>query len=69
MANGKPKPAFYLAVFAVVAGLIGLALWRFGALPGTKGGFISKDEMTGGAEAADTQGITTAKQYNYVPAQ
>lgn len=69
MANGKPKPAFYLAVFAVVAGLIGLALWRFGALPGSKGGLISKDEMTGGAEAPDAQGITTAKQYNYVPAQ
>jgi NitT/TauT family transport system substrate-binding protein len=72
MANGKPRPAFYLAVFAVVAGLIGLALWRFGALPGTKGDRISPDDIAreaGGAEAADSQGITTVKQYNYVPAQ
>src|SRR5512134_792782 len=72
MANGNPKPAFYLAVFAVVAGLIGLALWRFGALPGSKGGRISQDETAqeaAGAEAPDSQSITTAKQYNYVPAQ
>ena len=73
MANGNPKPAFYLAVFAVVLGLVGLALWRFGALPGSKGGStISRDEIAkeaGGTEAPDSQGITTAKQYNYVPAQ
>jgi NitT/TauT family transport system substrate-binding protein len=72
MANGKPKPAFYLAVFAVVAGLIGLALWRFGALPGSKGGRITTGDLAkeaGGIEAPDSQGITTAKQYNYVPSQ
>jgi NitT/TauT family transport system substrate-binding protein len=70
MANGKPKPAFYLAVLAVVGGLIGLALWRFGALPGTKDGGGTGGEMASeGVEAPDTQGITTVKQYNYVPAQ
>jgi len=71
MANGNPKPAFYLAVFVVVAALVGLGLWRFGALPGQKGGgTISKDELSKeGVEAADSQGITTAKQYSYVPAQ
>ena len=72
MANGNPKPAFFLAVLVVVAGLVGFALWRFGALPGSKGGRISPADMAkevGGAEAADSQGITTAKQYNYVPAQ
>jgi NitT/TauT family transport system substrate-binding protein len=56
----------------VVLGLVGFALWRFGALPGTKGGLISKDELAkqaGGIEAPDTQGITTVKQYSYVPAQ
>jgi NitT/TauT family transport system substrate-binding protein len=68
MANGNPKPAFYLAVLVVVIGLVGLGLWRFGALPGVGGGKISKEEL-GGAEAPDTQGITTAKEYNYVPAQ
>jgi len=72
MANGKPRPAFYLAVFAVVAGLVGLAMWRFGALPGVRRGDISKEELArqgGGLEAPDSQGITTVKQYNYVPAQ
>jgi NitT/TauT family transport system substrate-binding protein len=72
MANGKPKPAFYVAVFAVVVGLVGLALWRFGALPESITGQISKTDMakeTGGAEAPDTQSITTVKQYNYVPGQ
>ncbi len=34
--NGSPRPAFFLAVFVVVAGLVGLGLWRFGALPGSK---------------------------------
>jgi len=71
MANGKPKPVFFIAVFAVVIGLVGLALWRFGALPKTITDKISKSDMTkegGGAEAADSQGITTVKQYNYVPA-
>lgn len=69
MANGNPKPAFYLAVFLVVVALVGLGLWRFGALPGTGGGFISKTDLGGQAESPDSQGITTAKQYNYVPAQ
>lgn len=72
MANGKPRPAFYLAVFAIVIGLVALAMWRFGALPGLKPGTISKDELAkqaGGIEAPDTQGVTTAKQYTYVPAQ
>jgi NitT/TauT family transport system substrate-binding protein len=51
-----------------VAGLVGLGLWRFGALPGTGGGKISKEEMSSGVEAPDTSGVTTAKEYNYVPA-
>jgi NitT/TauT family transport system substrate-binding protein len=72
MANGNPRPAFYLAVFALVAALVGLALWRFGALPGMGSRAISKDELAqqgGGIEASDSQGITTAKEYNFVPAQ
>ena len=68
MASGNPKPAFFLAVLAVVVGLVGLALWRFDALPKSVTETISKDELTGGAEAPDTGGITTAKEYNYVPA-
>src|SRR5271170_771455 len=71
MASGNAKPAFYLAVFAIVIGLVALALWRFGALPGSKGAHSSKpsgSEMTSVTEAADTSGITTAKEYKYVPA-
>ncbi len=68
MASGNPRPAFFLAVLLVVAGLVGLGLWRFGALPGSsKSGTITKEEMASGTEAADTAGITTAKEYKYVP--
>ncbi|MFN0170515.1 MAG: phosphate ABC transporter substrate-binding/OmpA family protein [Bryobacteraceae bacterium] len=69
MANGNPKPAFYLGVLVVALALIGLGLWRFGALPGTKGGGgFSKDELKQSVESPDSEGITTAKQYSYVPA-
>jgi NitT/TauT family transport system substrate-binding protein len=73
MANGTPRPAFYVAVFLVVIGLVGLALWRYGAIgPGSKIGQFTADElskMKGGAEAPDNAGITTVKEYNYVAAQ
>ena len=68
MASGNPKPAFYLAVLAVVLALVGVALWRLGALPGVKNVKVTKDEMTTTTEAPDTSGITTAKEYKYVPA-
>ncbi len=71
MPSGNPKPAFYLAVFAIVIGLVGLGLWRFGALPGFKGAKSAKNagtEMTSATEAPDAGGITTAKEYKYVPA-
>jgi hypothetical protein len=68
MASGNPRPAFFLAVLLVVAGLVGLGLWRFGALPGSsKSGTISKEDLAHGTEAPDTGGITTAKEYKYVP--
>src|SRR5262245_9369138 len=73
MANGQPKPAFYVVALLVILGLFGLALWRFGAIPGGGGqsGQISNDElkqMKGGAEAPDSSGITTVKEYKYVAA-
>lgn len=68
MANGNPKPAFYLAVLAVVLALVGFALWRLGALPGVKGTKVGTQEMAAPTEAPDTSGITTAKEYKYVPA-
>jgi len=70
MSNGKPRPAFFGAVFLVVIGLVALGLWRFGALDKVTGGAgrISPDDLNG-AEAPDAQGITTVKEYSYVPAQ
>jgi ABC-type nitrate/sulfonate/bicarbonate transport system substrate-binding protein len=68
MSNGKPTRAFFLVAFLVVIGLVALGFWRFGSDgSGGSGGDISLDEM-GGAEAPDAQGITTVKEYTYVPA-
>ncbi len=69
MANGNPKPAFFLAVLLVVVGLVGFGLWRFGALPGTGSSDISLDELQNAVESPDSLGITTAKDYDFVPAQ
>src|SRR6185312_15578939 len=70
MANGQPRPAFYVAVLLVVLGLVGLALWRYGAIgPDSKVGKFTTEELSklkGGAEAPDTAGITTVKEYKYV---
>lgn len=70
----KPKPMFYLAVLVVIAGLVAFALWRFGSEGG--GGGTSpisltelKKAMGSEAEAQDAAGITTVKEYDYVPAQ
>ncbi len=72
MANGSPRPAFYVAVLFVVVGLVGLALWRYGAIgPKGQSGQFTADEMKqmkAGAEAPDSSGITTVKEYNYVAA-
>jgi ABC-type nitrate/sulfonate/bicarbonate transport system substrate-binding protein len=71
MSNGKPKPTFYLTVLVLVVGLVALALWRFGALPGIgEGGRFTDEEMQqmNDVEAPDSDGITTVKEYNYVPA-
>jgi NitT/TauT family transport system substrate-binding protein len=70
MTNGQPRPTFYVAVFLVVLGLIGLAIWRYGAAgPGGGGGQFSSEELkqlAGGAEKPDSSGITTVKEYNFV---
>jgi NitT/TauT family transport system substrate-binding protein len=73
MANGQPKPIFYVAVFLVILGLVGVAIWRFGAAgPGGGGGQFSSDELkqlagnAGKAEKPDSSGITTVKEYNFV---
>jgi ABC-type nitrate/sulfonate/bicarbonate transport system substrate-binding protein len=68
MSNGKPTRAFFLVAFLVVIGLVALGFWRFGS-DGSGGSDeeISLDQL-GGAEAPDAQGITTVKEYTYVPA-
>lgn len=74
---GKPKPAFYAVAFILILGLLGLALVRFRAT--TRSGTTSsasaftQQELDAlskkKAEADDSAGITTAKEYAYVPAQ
>src|SRR5882724_6065814 len=73
MANGQPRPTFYVAVLAVVVGLVGLAMWRYGGLGGggSNSAQISNEELKqlkGGAEAPDSAGITTVKEYKFVAA-
>src|ERR1044071_6113681 len=71
MSNGRPKPGFFAALVLVVIALAGLGLYRFGALKGVIGGGGAGGVTSekGGAEAPDAQGITTVKEYNYIPAQ
>ena len=70
MSNGKPKPAFFLVMFLVVAGLIYYGVSRFGgvSLPGTGGDKISPTDLanTSGPEAPDANSLTTVKEYSYV---
>ncbi|HEV7556012.1 MAG TPA: substrate-binding domain-containing protein [Kofleriaceae bacterium] len=35
MTHSKPKPAFFIAVLAIIAGLVGIAVWRFTRKPST----------------------------------
>jgi NitT/TauT family transport system substrate-binding protein len=71
MANGQPTRAFYAAVLLVVIGLVSLAIWRYSSQQtGGSGGQFSSEEMkqmAGNAEKPDSSGITTVKEYNYVP--
>jgi ABC-type nitrate/sulfonate/bicarbonate transport system substrate-binding protein len=86
MANGagKPKPAFFLAVLAVVAGLVGLTFYRWNSKKTDSGhGTGSSDKINmsdiknqaGGAgsgsqqaENPDPNSITTVKEYKFEPA-
>ena len=73
-AAGKPKAGFYIAVVLVIAALGGYAAWRAMApRSGGEGGDTSLDELKQivgqAAEATDTSGITTVKEYEYVASQ
>ena len=71
MANGKPRPLFYLVMLAVVGGLIYVGVNRFsnrGAAGDTT--TMSSDELAqvkGGIEAPDDASLTTVKEYTFVP--
>jgi NitT/TauT family transport system substrate-binding protein len=74
MANGKPRPAFYLAMLLVVGGLIYYGVTRFshrGA--GDQGGNVSATDLAkvkgNQTEAPDNATATTVKEYTFVPAQ
>jgi NitT/TauT family transport system substrate-binding protein len=84
MANGagKPKPAFFLAVLAVVAGLVGLSFYRWNSKRTESGHATGSDKIdmsdikkqAGGgtgsqqAENPDPNSITTVKEYKFEPA-
>ena len=64
--ESKPKPLFYVAVFVVVAGLLGFAFYRGWVIPrgAQQGpGQIDPKELGAGAEAPDATGITTVKEW------
>ena len=83
--SGQPKAPFWLAVWAVILGLVGLAAWRAGMLeqfgfgrPGAGGG---QRPVAGGGgadgggpaegmtEAPDVSVPTTVKEYTFKPAE
>ena len=82
MANGagKPKPAFFIAVLAVVAGLVGLAFYRCNAKKssGTSGGsgdYVDPNIVKKGSNGATTAENpdpnappTTVTEYSFEPA-
>ena len=71
--GGRPRPAFFAVLVLMIIGLVVLALMRFGVIKGfgtpSGGGTDAPTEMADKGEAPDAQGITTVKEYNYVPAQ
>ena len=72
MANGQPKPAFYVAVGLVVVALIAFAVWRSDILAPkarTTAPDIDLKEFAEKVEQPGTGSPTTVKEYKYVPAQ
>jgi NitT/TauT family transport system substrate-binding protein len=78
---GQPKPAFYGAVFVVVAALIGFAVYNADFFApdgnpdggGEQAGDIDPKKLGlgGGAESHDTNavGVTTVKEYSFTPSE
>ena len=77
---GKPKPAFFIAVLVVVAGLVGMAFWRCNKRKddekkSASGSAIDIKDIKnqggqGQAESPNGGGdVTTVKEYTFEPAQ
>ncbi|MBP8296451.1 MAG: OmpA family protein [Burkholderiales bacterium] len=81
--NGQPKPGFYFVVLLVILSLVGYGLYRL-KTPTTDGtppvtvdandssgqdADVTPPATDGSAEAPDAAGITTVKEYAYVPSQ
>jgi NitT/TauT family transport system substrate-binding protein len=77
---GNPKPAFYVVLLAVVAGLVGFAFYRYGKPSAGKAPDAQQQQQQKQAqgaelpadrkgEDADSSGITTKKEYDFVPSQ
>ena len=81
--NGQPKPGFYFVVLLVILSLVGYGLYRLKTPSGNdtppvvvdagdqtdQGGDQTPPSADAGAEAPDAAGITTVKEYAYVPSQ
>ncbi|MFV2065740.1 MAG: phosphate ABC transporter substrate-binding/OmpA family protein, partial [Pirellulales bacterium] len=72
---GKPTSSFYVVLGLVVAGLLAFATWRSDIFApegneGGSGGTIDPSKIgVDGVEAPDTSGVTTVKEYKFVPAE
>ncbi|PKN59056.1 MAG: hypothetical protein CVU56_02330 [Deltaproteobacteria bacterium HGW-Deltaproteobacteria-14] len=73
----KPKPAFFVALFVIVAGLVAFALIQMNKGsdtpdPANNPQPLSQedlDKIKQQAEASDSAGITTVKEYNFIPSE
>jgi NitT/TauT family transport system substrate-binding protein len=74
--SNQPKPAFYIAIFAVVIALVGFAVWRFGGGDEAQADDTPQlsdkemDKLKQHAEDPDQTGaVTTVKEYSFVPGE
>jgi len=74
---GQPKPSFYIALFLIVAGLVGLAVYRMDILAPKQDvadkdvdpGNVDPKDLAGGMEAPDSASVTTVKEYTFRPSE
>ncbi len=71
--NVRLRASAWLLIIAVVIGLFALGIystreWLFPE-PSSTTGQITREDLGGGSEAPDASGITTVKEYKYVPTE